>query len=202
MQSLPAKSIFDGVKTRLGRWLPSSLHQYEIADPLCGMWRCVYSSYGQWERGLLGTIPSVAPSIHYCIWECSARRMQLFRHESVRFHESHCVGHTLTTCRTGIGIGRETLTVPICMCIIYAYIHQVLPLANIWPWYWLQQDGTPSANYCVTDGPISTYTIPFGLGNVVGNHCLSRTFNNFVLPLITSKAVRNVTIQPLSRFSR
>ena len=57
-------------------------------------------------------------------------------------------------------------------------------------------NGDPSANHCVTDGPFSTYTIPLGPGNVVNDQCLSRNFSDFALPFITSKAVRNATIQP------
>jgi hypothetical protein len=49
---------------------------------------------------------------------------------------------------------------------------------------------------CVTDGPFASYNISLGPGHALNNTCLTRTFNESLIPYITSKQVANATIQP------
>jgi tyrosinase len=57
-------------------------------------------------------------------------------------------------------------------------------------------DGDPWSNYCVKDGPFSTYNLSLGPGAIINDHCLTREFNSSMLLYITAKAVKNATIQP------
>jgi tyrosinase len=56
-------------------------------------------------------------------------------------------------------------------------------------------DGGDGSN-CVTDGPFASYTISLGPGHALNNTCLTRRFDESMIPYITSKQVTNATIQP------
>lgn len=63
----------------------------------------------------------------------------------------------------------------------------VISKVPIDPWAW---------KGCVRDGPLASYKIQLGPGQLATEHCLVRSINDTYKPYITSKSVLNATKQP------